>query len=126
MLEVTLRARCYPTEDREIVTRAIQNLFPDAMIEGDDPIIGRSGSLDAFAEALKRQRIRDSARAVFRRGISGNTTEFRLNKQVAAIGKVSFSEESHALGDIEVSIVSDDIRSLMDKIAPDTRKEKRS
>ncbi len=125
MLEVSLRARCFPTEDRERVLRAILLLFPDATLAGDDTIEGRAKSLDIFAEALRRQRIRDSARSILRKGTSGNSTTFRLNKQVAAIGKVSFSEESHALGDIEVKIVSDDIIRVIDKIAPDTRKEKR-
>ncbi len=125
MLEVSLRARCFPTEDRERVLRAILLLFPDATLAGDDTIEGRAKSLDIFAEILRRQRIRDSARSILRKGTSGNSTTFRLNKQVAAIGKVSFSEESHALGDIEVKIVSDDIIRVIDKIAPDTRKEKR-
>ena len=60
-----------------------------------------------------------------RRGIKGNSTSFRLNKQVAAIGKISFSEESHALGDIEVIIESEDIEALIDSIAPNTRMEGR-
>jgi predicted RNA binding protein with dsRBD fold (UPF0201 family) len=61
-----------------------------------------------------------------RRGVKGNSVSFRLNKQVAAAGRVSFSEEVHALGDIEVMIVADDIGAIMDKIAPNTRKEERS
>jgi predicted RNA binding protein with dsRBD fold (UPF0201 family) len=44
---------------------------------------------------------------------------------VAAIGKISFSEESHALGDIEVTIESEDIEALIDSIAPNTRMEGR-
>lgn len=121
MVEVRLGTRCYPTEDREHILRALTAIFPDARLAGSDPVEGTAGSVETFAELLRRYRIRDAARAVMRRGVRGNSTTFRLNKQVAAIGKISFSEESHALGDIEVTIVADDIAALIDSIAPNTR-----
>jgi predicted RNA binding protein with dsRBD fold (UPF0201 family) len=123
MLDIRLRAQCYATEDRAAVIRAIRNLFPDAEVRGDTDIIATSNSVDAFGELLKRFKIRDAARKVMRRGLRGDTTRFRLNKQVAAIGKISFSEEDHALGDIEVSMMADDIESIIDSIAPSTRAE---
>ena len=125
MVEIRLSARCFPTEDRGMIVEAITRLFPDAEVDGNDPIVARSSSVDAFRDALRRYRIRDAARAVMRRGQNGNSTSFMLNKQVVAVGKVSFSEESHPLGDIEVTIVSDDIDELIDSIAPNTRMEKR-
>lgn len=121
MLGVLVRARCFPTEDRIKVSRAISNLFPDAVIEGEDPISAHSQSIEFFADTLRRQRIRDAARRMMRRGIDGDSTRFMLNKQVAFVGKISFSEESHALGDLEVIITSDDIGALIDSIAPSTR-----
>ncbi|MCU0851715.1 MAG: hypothetical protein MUC90_00445 [Thermoplasmata archaeon] len=124
MAEVHLSARCFPTEDRAKVIGSITSAFPDAVISGEDPIEASASSTDMFAELLKRQRIRDAARAVLRRGVRGNMTRFRLNKQVAAIGKMSFSEEDHPLGDIEVTIVSDDIAAVIDSIAPNTRLER--
>jgi hypothetical protein len=124
MVEIRLSTRCFPTEDREKIVEAIIRLFPDAEVVGDDPIIARSASADAFGDALRRYRIRDAARAVMRRGLKGNSTSFLLNKQVFAVGKVSFSEENHPLGDIEVTIVSDNIDELIDSVAPNTRMEK--
>lgn len=121
MLEIRLSARCFPTENAERVSRAMTELFPDVQVSGTDPIIGVANSLGTFGELLKRYRIRDAARSIMRRGMEGNTTSFRLNKQVSAVGKVSFSEESHALGDIDVTIVADDIVSVIDSIAPNTR-----
>lgn len=123
MPEIRMRARCYPTEDRQLVVKAIVSLFPDAEVSGTEELEACSASATAFAEQLKRQRIRDAARSVLRRGIRGNTTAFRLNKQVASIGKVSFSEEDHPLGDIVVEIVADDINAFIDDIAPNTRSE---
>jgi predicted RNA binding protein with dsRBD fold (UPF0201 family) len=124
MVEIRLSTRCFPTENRGKIVEAIIRLFPDAVVEGDDPIVARSASVDAFGDALRRYRIRDAARAVMRRGKKGNSTSLLLNKQVAAIGKVSFAEENHPLGDIEVTIVSDNIDELIDSIAPNTRLEK--
>jgi hypothetical protein len=125
MVLVRLTAQCYPTEDKDRVLGAITQIFPDAEIVGDDILTATSTSIEFYGETLKRQRIRDAARKVMRRGLKGNTTSFRLNKQVAAIGKISFSEESHALGDIEVTIESEDIEALIDSIAPNTRREGR-
>ena len=118
MLEVKVTARCFPTEDRAKVVAAISNIFPDFVPEGDDPVAGAARSTEFFSELLKKQRIRSVARAVMRRGVSGGSVRFTLNKQVAAAGKVSFSEEEHALGDLEVTIVTDDTDETIDEIAP--------
>jgi predicted RNA binding protein with dsRBD fold (UPF0201 family) len=122
MLEVRLSARCYATEDREKVLHAMANIFPDAEFTGDDLIVGKSSSVERLGELLKQYRIRDSARSVLRRGLRGNTTSFKLNKQVAAIGKVSFAEELHPLGDIEVTLASDNLEAVIDSIAQSTRR----
>ena len=119
-MEIRLTTSCNPTESREKIVSAIKSIFPDATIEGEDPITAVSHSVDNFAALLKQFRIRDAARAVIWRGIEGNSTRFRLNKQVAAVGKISFSQENHPLGDIEVVISADDIHGMIDSIAPRT------
>jgi len=126
MVELTIRTRCYPTEDREKVARAITNVFPDAEIQGEDPMVAHSRSLETFCDLLKRQRIRDAARAVLRRGLKRGFASFVLNKQVAAVGKISFSEESHALGDIEVIVSTEDTQALIDSLVPEARRENRT
>lgn len=118
MAEVKVTARCFPTEDRAKVVAAIANIFPDFVPEGADPIVGTAHSTEVFAELLRRQRIRSAARTVMRRSMSGNTVTFSLNKQVATVGKVSFSDEKHALGDLDVVISADDIEGLIDALAP--------
>lgn len=125
MTDITLTARCHPTEDREKIVSAILKLFPDAQAEGEDPIVARAHSTDTFVEQIGRQRIRDAARSVLRKGMRDGRTSFRLNKQVATVGKVSFAEEVHALGDIDVTIESEDISALIDDLAPDTRRERK-
>ncbi len=123
MVEVRLSARCHKTEDRSKVVAAMNLLFPDAVFEGEDPVVAHSRSLERFSEQLRRQRIRDAARAVLRKGLSGSSTHFTLNKQVATVGKISFSQESHPLGDIEVVFEDPDVEGLIDRIAPNTRRK---
>ena len=85
---------------------------------------GEGKSLDEFGELLKRYRIRDTARRILLRGTQGNTTNFKLNKQTAVIGKINFvsSREPQVLGEIDVTITSNDLEELIDEIAPSTVK----
>ncbi len=125
MTEVTVRARCHPTEDREKVLSGILAIFPGADVHGEADIEATAPSLTRFAEMIARQQIRDAARAVLRRNLRDGSTTFLLNKQVAAVGKISFAEGPHPLGDIEVTITDDAIEALIDSIAPSTRPPRR-
>lgn len=118
MTDVRVTARCFPTEDRSKVAEAILNIFPDAVIEGDDPLVGTSHTIEHLAEILHKSRIRSAARAVLVRAITDDSVRFVVNKQVATTGKVTFSDEAHPLGDIEVVIESENIQKLVDEIAP--------
>lgn len=115
---VVVKTICKPTEDPDKVMRSMLSIFPDLQIEaGEEYLVGTAESLENLAEQLRKQKIRSAARAVFRKSIEGNRMRFRLNKQVAFIGKVNFAEDS-PLGDIEVTIENDDIEGLIDRIAP--------
>lgn len=118
-----MSARCFPTEDRDRVVGALTAFMPDAVVDGQDPIVAESHNMDAFAEQLAKQRIRAAARKVLLRNMDGDEVRFRLNKQVATAGKISLSEEDHPLGDIEVAIQSSDIRAMIDRIAPSMRQQ---
>ncbi len=94
------------------------NIFPDLQIEQkDEELVGTGQSIDLLEELLRNQRIRSAARTVFLKAVEGNKLTFRLNKQVAYVGKVSFAERS-PLGDIEVMIEDDNLLDLIDSIAP--------
>ena len=125
MCEIRLSAEVFPTEERGRIEAAILTLFPDAVIEGEGTITACSTSIDAFAEQLAKQRIRAAARKILLRGLEGSETRFRLNKQVATTGKVSFSEEDHPLGDIKVVVRSRDIHGLIDSLAPSLKEDLR-
>jgi predicted RNA binding protein with dsRBD fold (UPF0201 family) len=117
--EATVATPLRPTENADRVRQAILNIFPEARLAGDDGIAGDAGSLDHFGELLRRQRIRDSAHEVLTGAVRGDRMVFYLNKQAAYVGRVSFS--AHApLGDVCVTVVSEDLRGLIEGLAPST------
>lgn len=121
MPSITLRVRCYPTEDPFKVKEALLRVFPDSSIEEcEGGYIARSSSAERFREIVWNLHIRDTARSVLLRKAEGDRTSFTLNKQVAYVGKVSFVEEPPPLGGIEVVIEDENLRGLIDEIAPHT------
>jgi predicted RNA binding protein with dsRBD fold (UPF0201 family) len=121
MPSITLRVKCYPTEDPRKVQDALRKVFPECSIdEYEGGYIGRSSSPDRFMEIIRNLRILDTARGVMLRGMCGNRTSFTINKQVAFVGRISFIEETPPLGGIEVVIEDEHLERLIDTIAPTT------
>ncbi|MCX8173184.1 MAG: hypothetical protein N3F63_01025 [Thermoplasmata archaeon] len=121
-MEVRIRVPVFPTEEPEKVIIAVTNIFPDAVLVFEDEKIlsGTAKSIEHFATLVKNAKIRDSVRAELLRNLSGNRTHFRLNKQVAFAGGVSFSV-GEPLGEIYVEIEDAELKKVIDRIAPDTR-----
>jgi predicted RNA binding protein with dsRBD fold (UPF0201 family) len=124
MLTVTVTVPVRPTEDREKLIAAMRLIFPDGPVEETE---GRvkivSASLDNFSDMVRRQRILDATRATLRRNMSGGATAFGLNKQAAAVGRISFEEGRQPLGGINVTIETDDetaLEQFIDRVAPRT------
>ncbi|MEM0314067.1 MAG: RNA-binding domain-containing protein, partial [Candidatus Bathyarchaeia archaeon] len=118
------------TESIEKVKRAVENIFGSIQVElrplqkGEILVAELKGieSLTKFYNLLRRERIRDAARAVLFEGLSGDTICFYLNKQAAFAGHVSFSKAvaESPLGPIKVQIKCGDPRKLIDWLAPKT------
>lgn len=125
---VTISALVYPTEIEESVRTAIINIFPvDLNLRnfGTPQLYGEGGleSLRRLHTFLREFRILDAARRILLNGMEGNNTQFRLNKQVAFVGKVNFPAGEESLGSIHVEISADNVEDLMeiiDWLAPDT------
>jgi len=119
-----------PTEDPNKVQVAVEKMLRGIRLEivrnGDEEqMIGRSEGREAllrFHDLLRREQILDAARKVLCRGIQGNTIRFYLNKQVAYVGHISFSQlvGESPLGPIHVEIESDDPKAVIDWLAPKT------
>jgi predicted RNA binding protein with dsRBD fold (UPF0201 family)/dephospho-CoA kinase len=118
---VGIKTPIYETEVQEEVERAILNIFPDAVLERvNDYIKGTSSSLETFATLLRAHRIRAAAKVELKKGLSLDSFEFSLNKQVALVGKVNFTQDP--LGPIFVRVVAPLPEKLIDAITNESLK----
>ncbi len=121
-LKINITAELHLTEDEKKVIDAIHTIFPDANCTvNSGNITCTSCDISTFARLLKEQRIRDAARSIMLSNLRGNRLVFELNKQVATVGKVSFSVGDVPLGDIRVEVIGENLHHLIDEIAPNTR-----
>ncbi len=127
-VKVQVFAPVNPTEVHEKVEKAILNFFPISLKiqERTIPMLYGDGGLESLRRLhlrLREERILDTARRLFLNGIQGDTTRFRLNKQVAFIGKLNFPAGEESLGSIYVEISADnedDLLTIIDWLAPQT------
>ncbi|HEW89839.1 MAG TPA: hypothetical protein ENG43_00665 [Candidatus Bathyarchaeota archaeon] len=129
-VEVLVEVPVYPTEDPEKVRRAVENVLPGAEYELKPAELGhvlvaRASGRDALLKLralVRMERISDAARAVLLSGLEGNTIVFYLNKQVAYVRHISFSEPEgeSPLGPMKFVVKCDDARALIDWLAPRT------
>ncbi|CAB3288333.1 conserved protein of unknown function [Methanocaldococcus lauensis] len=127
-MEVIIKAKVKPTEDKYKVKKAILNIFPKAklnFVKGEDEFgkwEGVTKNVEKFKEILRQQAILDTARMVLEKGIMESSTKFYLNKQAAYVGAVNFDIDTH--GGLFVKIVADkneDIMKIIKDIAPRTK-----
>jgi len=127
-VSVKVSAPVNPTEIRDKVEKAISNFFPVELKfqESEIPALSGEGNLESLRTLhlrLRDERILDTARNILLNGINGDTIRFRLNKQVAFIGKLNFPVEEEPLGSINVEISTenkDDLLEVIDWLAPQT------
>ena len=127
-MEVIIKAKVKPTEDKYKVKKAILNIFPGAklsFIKEDNEFgkwEGKTKNIEKLKELLRSQAILDAARMVLEKGLSHSSTKFYLNKQAAYVGAVNFDIDTH--GGIFVKIIADeneDIMKIIKDIAPRTK-----
>ena len=114
---ISIATSIFPTEDTERVSKAVMNLFPDANIEIEsDRLIADCDELDYLVQKIAEQKIRDSTRRYLMRQIKGPGLVFHINKQAAFMGKINFTDGKSILGDIEVSISTDNPDELIESM----------
>ena len=124
-----------PTEDLDKVKWAVENIFGAVTFEVESRTWGQlliaettgTEGLTKLLNMLSRERIRAAARKVFFSGIDEKTVTFYLNKQVAYVGHISFSQQSaeSPLGPINVRIRCSNPRKLIDWLTPKPSKRNR-
>jgi len=124
-LKLRIEAEVRPTEDPTKVEAAVKNIFPTLELRRDGKFLSGEStevlSLDRLHYLLRMQMILDSARSVMHRGKHDDIVKFMLNKQVAMVGKLSFTEGESPLGSIVVTLEAPDIDRLVDYLAPRTK-----
>jgi len=133
-IDVHVEVKVNPTEDLEKVKKAVENIFGNIEFEitpekrGSLLVAQAMGvnGLTKLRDLLRRERIRDAARGVFFEGLSKKSVVFYLNKQVAYVGHISFSEPvgESPLGPIKVQIRCDSPEELIKWLAPKTTERK--
>ena len=129
-ISVQVEAEINPTENEDKVKRAVENFFGNLELEAKlqrqgSLLIGKGKGMDALTKLynlLRRERIRDAARGALYEGLGEKSITFYLNKQVAYVGHVSFSqpEAESPLGPIKVEIQCDNPGEIIDWLAPRT------
>jgi len=130
-IEVLVETEINPTEDLEKVKKAIENIIYNAEFEIKEEkdksvLIAKAYGLNSLVKLqnlFKTERIRDAARAVLLRGLNEETITFYLNKQVAYVKHISFSEPAaeSPLGPIKIQIRCSNPKNVIDWLAPKTR-----
>jgi len=126
-INISVSANVNPTEMQEKVEKAILNFFPVKLkLQDEVKTLSGEGDLESLRTLhlrLREERILDTARKILLNGIKDDTTRFRLNKQVASIGKLNFPVGEESLGSIHVEISAKNLSDLflvIDWLAPET------
>ena len=130
MFVLRVESEVRPTEDKNKVLRAVTNFFDveSYRIIESAPyslMLCESRKVESLLKlytSLRVERILDSARKIFEKGKYGNKLIFKLHKQSAYAGHISFVtiDSESPLGPIKVIITSDKIDELIDWLAPKT------
>ena len=132
-MRLRVEAEVRPTEDLEKVRKAILNIFSIEdfrVVEVGEykVLVGESGSITSLLklrEMIVRGKIADTARRIIAKNSTERHISFKINKQAAFAGKLSFVEDDResSLGPISVFIESRDSKELIDWLAPNTQEK---
>lgn len=131
MVKIRVEVEVRPTEDLEKVKKALLNVFEPGKIEvverdkGYKLLVGESSSYRSLVkvhELIRRERIMDAARKMLRKGVIGNMLVFKVNKQAAYQGRLSFvdTDSESPMGAITFIIEANNPYEIIDWLAPRT------
>ncbi|RUM48109.1 MAG: hypothetical protein DSY37_00565 [Hyperthermus sp.] len=129
---VIVEAEVRPTESVDKVKKAILNVFTPDSLEVVDAgggyrrVIARASTLMSLVklhDLLRRERILDAARSHLLRGVYAGTLVFKVNKQAAFMGRVSFidADTESPMGPIVFTILAGNPKEIVDWLTPPTR-----
>jgi predicted RNA binding protein with dsRBD fold (UPF0201 family) len=86
-------------------------------------LTAKAENLHRIRELLRKQKILDTARSEFLKGIRNNSIIVYINKQIATASKINFTDENAVLSPlcVEFRIRGIDIERFIDYLAPPTK-----
>lgn len=118
------------TESEEVIRRAVLNVFDADVIRIEKSgkfkvLIAESSNLRSLTKLhrlLRTQRILDAARNMLKKGCRKHILVFKLNKQAAAFGRISFvdSDAESPMGAITFTVEYEEPMEVVDWLAPPT------
>jgi predicted RNA binding protein with dsRBD fold (UPF0201 family) len=123
LVKVSIRAPIKATEVEERVQQAMTQFWPDATF--DEPGQAYADNCDAFRAAIWDQQIIDSVRGQLLHTMRTEVIRFKLDKQAALQGRISFADKSPALGAVDVQIDPEmDLEKFCWWLCPETEEGK--
>lgn len=133
MIKVTVSTIVNPTESKDKVYSALNQLFPEIDFDyeevseysgwfaGESDIYG----LKHIHYQIRAEEIIDTSRTRLNVGLSedGLSTSFIINKQVATVGRLNYPAQAEPLGSIDVTIEADneaEMERFIDWLTPPT------
>ena len=119
-----------PHEDPQRVVGAVRAMFPDWSPDrmpansgfpsgrAAEMMTGSSESLDTLLEAVRNQRILDTALDAMSLELDGGSTGFSLSRQAALAGKVSFVVKDRVIGgEMRVGLTGEELAAWLEQQA---------
>jgi predicted RNA binding protein with dsRBD fold (UPF0201 family) len=121
-VKTIIEVKINPTESEDKIKDIIKNIFGDETSIQIKPLpigaqlIVKVKTLEKFRDLIKREQIRNAARKIFFEGLNKKIITFYLNKQVASVGHISFSNAvaESPLGSVKVQINSENPLEFID------------
>ncbi|MCH8908829.1 MAG: hypothetical protein IH840_17220 [Candidatus Heimdallarchaeota archaeon] len=132
-LEVVCELKWNPTEKKETLEGILDNFLDATTIEDQRfegiYLVRRGSDLDSLqliADWIRDMKQLDTIRKRLLKSINGNITALYFNRQAAAMNRISLVDvdDNPPLGAVAFQIVSDDLESIIDQLAPRTFKGK--
>ena len=111
-----------PSEDPEKVKLAINNIFPNLILEiTDTDITAKSNNIDILSQISKsihENNIKKTYQRILKNNSTADSSWFYLNKQAAYVNTIALCSEANesSLGPIKVILRSNDIEQVIDSI----------
>ena len=117
-----------PHEDPQRVVDAVREMFPDWNPDrtpansafpnerAAEMMAGSSESLDTLLEAIRKQRILDTALDAMTLELDGGSTGFSLSRQAALAGKASFVIGDRGMGgEMRIGLTGEDLANWLEQ-----------